>query len=395
MNLSRRVLRNSYRSSRNLTFYDSENIKADASADDLIALLKKVSGMTEERLRWFQKVENQLRCKEIQVPFSWRPKKFLKNVHDEIHLWELSKIIDTPEFELNMAVGDKPSELLNGVTLIDLVSLLVLYELGLLEKLFEYFPSVAIQKSVLIKLQNLTHPMLGMYSLEKLCLIQEILKAHVSNIIQPGLAAVYECIEEYEETKKILNTNKFIHYSDDGVLRLFIQEEIKEIASCNTFTLIENLEKKEIINVYEAASYVAKLIKLNIKGIPVRLHHFIASMPEDLNKCTTVNDIVDCITSHEISKVLADNVFLYNRNYQEVLKSIGIILSYLINAGTERDAVVAAFWKIWLVKIMFIDKTSTPLTIHMVVSLIYLVNSFDITQEKSIKRAWNALSEIS
>jgi len=258
-----------------------------------------------------------------------------------------------------MAVGDKPSELFDGVPLIDLISLLVLYEVGLLEKIFEYFTFVAIQKSVLIKLQNLTHPMLGMYSLEKLCLIQEILKAHVSNIIQPGLAAAYECIEEYEETKEIISAKTFIHYSDDGFLRHSIQEQIKGITSCNTFNLIENLEEKEVINVNEATSYVVKLIKLNIKGIPVRLHHFIASMPDDLNKRSTVNEIVDCITSYEISKILTDNIFSYNRNYQEALRSIGIILSYLITAGTERDEVVAAFWKIWLVKIMFIDKTTT------------------------------------
>jgi hypothetical protein len=143
--------------------------------------------MTPERERWFTKVENQLQRGELAVPFCWRPKHLLLNVTDVVHLWYIGKHAakDARAYHLTMATEPNYEELdlsrgLDRPPLIDLTSLLVVYDLHLLAVLFRVFPKIAIPKRTLMEIQTLAHPFPWGYT--PLVEIRDLLKTHMAQI---------------------------------------------------------------------------------------------------------------------------------------------------------------------------------------------------------------------
>jgi len=119
----------------------------NATATDFKRALSHLLGMTPEQERWFTKVENQLQRGELAVPFCWRPKHLLLNVADAVHLWYMGKNAakDARAYHLTIVAepNDQERDLSRGLDrlpLIDLTSLLVIYDLHLLEMLFSIFP---------------------------------------------------------------------------------------------------------------------------------------------------------------------------------------------------------------------------------------------------------------
>lgn len=366
------------------------------SPEELFKTLRKISGITEERQQVLRKHENLLKTRQAYVPFCWRPRVFLAHVRDEAQLWELSKRIASPEFELNMAAEKEPEHPVDGIPLIDLVSLLVLNEVQLLGKFFRFFHKVAIRKAELIKLQNLTHPMLGIYGITELKAIQGILRENNAKILQLGQHESDDLRDGYDELKALLREGHYIYYSDDGILRTFIKSEDfgNNVMSCCSYDLICSLEQMEVITSIDAARYLADLIKLNISGVPVLIRHLIASVPDELVSCRTVGEAFDCLTNNERTNLLITSLLHYSKELQEIMNAVTGIVCYLIQRGSkDREEIITAFWKLWLLKVRFVDRNVPNIETYMAASLIRIVNAMD-EDEVNIKSAWSCYHKL-
>ncbi|MFW9939385.1 MAG: hypothetical protein ACFFD5_17215, partial [Candidatus Thorarchaeota archaeon] len=167
---------------RRLTKYiekypDSEFIRAikldkKTSSKELIKILDDLYGLDEERKRWFKNNEVLLDRNLIPIPFIMRP-KVLINVHDPFYLWELSKTVSDKWKRYQIPISRSMYKLrdknkyLKRTPLIDEVTLLILNDLGLLDKVLQIFSQIAITKSTLMRFQNNVIYLFQVIKLEK------------------------------------------------------------------------------------------------------------------------------------------------------------------------------------------------------------------------------------
>jgi tetratricopeptide (TPR) repeat protein len=62
----------------------------NASGDEMLAVLRQISGTTKEQARWRQRVETQMQRGDLLIPYAWRPRICI-DVPDVPTLWELTK----------------------------------------------------------------------------------------------------------------------------------------------------------------------------------------------------------------------------------------------------------------------------------------------------------------
>lgn len=131
----------------------SVSFPENASGDEMLAVLRQISGTTEERARWQQRVETQMQRGDLSAPYAWRPNIFIGSIRDVPTLWELTKRSrsDQKQLHLTMSTGEwqptPTSDLRGRIPLLDLTALLVLYDLELFDEVFKVFPSCATGRS--------------------------------------------------------------------------------------------------------------------------------------------------------------------------------------------------------------------------------------------------------
>ena len=178
-------------------FPQSDYLKAvkfdpKAPPEDFLREIDRVTGMTDQAREWYRRNENLMRFGELTVPFAVRA-KYLLNVCDFMHLWELSKRVskDDRQYHLVIALGRYKyvdfSKLRGQVPLLDEVSLFVLSELELLGKVFSIFPKIAVPKSTLSRIQNWSHSILVSGFSEKAKKVSDTLMARLNSLFQPSL----------------------------------------------------------------------------------------------------------------------------------------------------------------------------------------------------------------
>src|SRR5690606_23700988 len=103
---------------------------------------------------------------------------------------------DDKKYHLTMLADPKwqpydPTLLKSRVPLLDWTSLLVLFDLGLIDHAIRFFGKIAITKSTLETLADLTNPFGGSPVRGKCIAIQNSLKQHLSFIIQPSVSGLF------------------------------------------------------------------------------------------------------------------------------------------------------------------------------------------------------------
>lgn len=206
----------------------------DADAEEMLRSMKSAIGLSEEQQRQREQLEAQLQSGELPMPFAWRPRIALGNVRDVAHLWELSKRSTTHEkkFHLTMVAGkweQRNVETIRSRTpLFDLLTLFVLEDLELLSKVFDFFPKIAISQETLGELMNMSHVFSGSIFRQKCIDIQDRLKPHLAQILQPHGTSSEEEPHLPNSSRALLSlarTGDYMVYSDDAMLRMWILEE--------------------------------------------------------------------------------------------------------------------------------------------------------------------------
>ncbi|MCZ8166654.1 DUF4365 domain-containing protein [Silanimonas sp.] len=164
------------------------HISEDASPEDLLSQLQRMAGISEERARTLQKARAFGARSGSHIPFAFRPRTYApyaSNVPDLLrismnswHTGESSRII----------VGDAafPRTKPSLPPILDLVSLFLLVDLGLFEKLLAVWTAVAIPKESLAHLSELMFGPLDAGSSDLIDKVTEAIRRNHSAIVQPG-----------------------------------------------------------------------------------------------------------------------------------------------------------------------------------------------------------------
>lgn len=374
----------------------------EASGDDILRAIKQAIGLTEERENSLAKIEAQMQRGELTLPFAWRPKNALSTVQDVVHLWELAKhsSADDKKYHLNMVGAEwtpiPAADLRKSIPLLDLTTLLVLNDLELLDELFAFFPEVAISQQTLGELLQLTQAFSGSLWRDKCLDVQQRLKRHLGQILQPHATTTDEeprLSLASREIEKLVQSGGYLLYSDDVLFRIWcLRSEGKPGGMC-TLDLLCALDEIGRLSIRDVSMKLAKLCSWHV-GIHILLRHQLAIVPEAVLRARDVDAGVGLLQSSPDFMAIATGIWDFRSDFLKGLQHVGAVIRELINLKDIPTVAISSFVGVWYVKAKLRhDKAVAPLDILCNVAL-YAAAPNPALDDGSARRLWSVYIEL-
>lgn len=371
----------------------------NAGPDEIMQVLRDVAGIDEEQVQWREKVERQLQSGEIPIPYAWRPRRVLGNVPDVPTLWAIGKNSKSHErqFHLTMAQNDwKPvsaSQLTKSIPLLDLTTLLVIRDLGILELFFRLFPKIAIGQATLIELFQLLSPMTGSPMRQDCLALQDALKTHLDQIIQPWVDAPDEHPQRVhywptEEVKKLVVEGTYTLYSDDAMFRVYCEVPETAPPSFCTLDVLKALEDKNMLSTREVAEKISKLCGWHV-GLTIELKYQVAILPPELGLARSASEGVDILRASAACAAVFDAIWDPRKPFEDLMGHAVAILREFTSTNANQVESVAAVMGLWFGKAkLHKDAPFPPERLLALLLLSAVWNAQPFTAEIS-RRFWN------
>ena len=331
-------------------------LSTEAGPEEMLRSLKSEIGMTEEREQQRAQLEAQLQNGELSLPFAWRPRFALGNVQDVVHLWELAKRSTAYEkkFHLSMVDGhweQRLAELFRSRTpLFDLLTLLVLDDLELLDKVFDFFPKIAISQATLGELMKMSQAFSGSIFRQRCIDVQDRLRPRLAQILQPRGAPLEEDMylpSSSRELQSLARTGDYIVYCDDAILRMWILKDKFAADGMCTLDLLCGLEEIGLLTTEEVATKLAQLCDWNV-GIQIQLRHQLALIPETVRLAPRVLEATAQLRSVAPFMSLARGMWGAHTDFIGVLNHIVTVVRVLVQDAAVPDVAIGAFVVVWI-----------------------------------------------
>ncbi len=332
--------------------------------EKLLSELNKITGFTEEKKEWYKRNENLINRCQVPVPFMIRH-KFLVNISNFLHLWELSKIIglDYPQYRLTISadyykIRDIRSFKLR-VPLLDEVALLVLFDLNLLSYIFKIFPKIAISKNSIINFQKEAQLFFIGSNYTKAKDILQFFSLKIDQILQPSgknQVSQDQFFEELESIKSVYDSSVHLYYTDDVISRIYVCGDDHIDNSISTIDIIEILRNNGLISQNEAAEKYAQLCAFNVIGVPIRFMDILLVIKNHLTGGVNIDRNLEILDRHKNFNSIINLIWWYKGDYSKALSDIGLFLAYMIreedNIKIEPN-IIKAIWYKWFQKVQF------------------------------------------
>lgn len=337
-------------------FLRSFNLPTDGTADDLLNALREITGHSEERERVRSEAEEKIKSGATPFPFAWRPGLVLQGVHDVADLWQQAKCAEKGDFRFVLTMSLIPwrpkraSDVAGKMPLIDLLSLLVVSDLGLFDHLFTLFPQIAISKATWAELTRLSLPQ-SLSSARKMCeALLANLQSRFACIVQPdragdGRASNAEYPPDHD-LKEIWHRGGYELYSDDVLARLHATDGQTPLPGMSTADLIFILEETCAITPLEAASKFATLISWNVDA-PITARTEISALPANLGMAAEVGVAFDELRNSEIFMPLAAARWK-GGSVASLTPDMSGCVRHLVERSDFSSSAVTAYIDLWL-----------------------------------------------
>ena len=277
----------------------------DNGPEKLINSLNQLIGITPEQIRKWENNRNQLRSGRLPVPFVMLD-RFLRDTRDLFTTWVLSKNSREEEIELKLIQSPQLDQtecdriLSNYKTLIiEDTSLLILSDIGLLDKLMQEVSEIALLETSFERIANSIHPIGGtVYNLIPQQLLQ-IINSHKEKlkILPEGDNNGFDAIRD----ELIIGSSALL--TDDLRFMRFTFRNDTSLPALNSFNIVEYLFNRGTISTTEKFTYMVRICALGIHqpNMSIRL------LAESLNFYVQSDDEKDY--SNTDFKIIFDKVF--------------------------------------------------------------------------------------
>lgn len=329
----------------------------------LVQALQEATGKTDEQLRLEVFVERQMDAGAIPVPFSWRPREYLRNVPDAIALWQLrrTKPIERRAWhiESNAESFNRgcPSDLSGWEPVLSLTSLLLLDECNLLDAVLRAFSRVVVARATLIELQNVNNPVTAGLGREQALRILATLRASFSKVIHPPYSALsdkYRAHAWHAEEVVAMAVPGRIYFCDDVIESAQVcGEDQAGIALKPSICTVDFLRWADqvagIFSPYEVAKSIAQIIKAKI-GVLVDARYLVASIPHSLQMSKSRAEATFAFESAEAQalRTILDGIWVHEKPFTEMLRHFSLVMAYLVTHGQASEQVLESLWLRWL-----------------------------------------------
>jgi len=329
---------------------------SEAGAEEMLRSMKSAIGISEEHEQQRERRETQLQSGELPLPFAWRPRFALANVQDVVHLWELAKrsTADEKKFHLNMIDGQWEQRhaefFLLRMPLFDLHTLFVLEDLELLDRVFDFFPKVAISQATLGELMKMSQAFSGSMFRRQCIEVQDRLRPHLAQILQPHGVSSDEDMHlpsSSRELQTLARTGDYIVYSDDAMLRMWILNDKFSSDGMCTLDLLCGLEEVGLLTTEEVAIKLAQLCDWNV-GIQIQLRHQLALIPEVVRLAPRVKEAAALLRVVAPFMSLARGMWGARTDFMGVLNHVGAVVRFLVQDPAVPEVAIGAFVAVWI-----------------------------------------------
>ncbi len=331
-------------------------LPAEAGSEEILRSMKSAIGISEEREQQRAQLEAQLQSGVLPLPFAWRPRFALGNVQDVAHLWELAKrsTADEKKFHLNMIGGPweqrRAESFRSRTPLFDLLTLFVLEDLELLDKVFEFFPQVAISQATLGELMKMSQSFSGSIFRQRCIDVQDRLRPRIAQILQPHGSPSEDELHlpsSSRELQSLARTGDYVVYSDDSMLRMWILEEEFAADGMCTLDLLCGLEEIGLLTTEEVATKLAQLCDWHV-GIQIQLKHQLALIPETVRLAPRVLEAAAMLRGVAPFMSLARGMWGPRTDFMGALNHVGAVVRLLVQDPAVTDVAIGAFVTVWI-----------------------------------------------
>lgn len=246
------------------------HVDVESGAEDFLASLKKLTGVTPELEEKWESNKQKLRSRELPVPFFMRG-KFLQNTRDVYTTWMLSKYCKEEETEYQITHSPQIDAKVffrlvesSNIILIEETSLLILNDLNVLDVFLSALPKFSILDSVFKRINLTTHNYVSPNSQ----ISGAILRAIQNNIEKLHLIDDsddnffnYDCVSKNEDG---------LFLTDDLYLSFLMEKHNSNISCANIFTVLTFLFHKNILNEEAFFEKIVDCFLLGILGFSIK-----------------------------------------------------------------------------------------------------------------------------
>lgn len=371
-------------------------LPTEAGAEEMLRSMKSAIGVSEAREQQRAQLEAQLQSGELPLPFAWRPRFALGNVQDVVHLWELAKrsTANEKKLHLNMIGGQweqrRAESFRLRTPLFDLLTLFVLEDLDLLDKVFDFFPKVAISQATLSELMKMSQSFSGSIFRQRCIDMQDRLRPRIAQILQPHGAPSKDELNlpsSSRELQSLARTGDYVLYSDDAMLRMWILGDKFTTDGMCTLDLLCGLEETGLLTTEELATKLAQLCDWHV-GIQIQLRHQLALIPATVSLAPRVLEAAALLRGVASFMSLARGMWGPHTDFMSVLNHVGAVVRLLVQDSAVPDVAIGAFVAVWIDHA--IARAEMPLT---PLQLAAHITVFAVATEKlpvqAARRLWN------
>ncbi|HYE33826.1 DUF4365 domain-containing protein [Methylocaldum sp.] len=384
-------------------FPDSNILKSahfpeNANSDTLMRIIREITGMDDTQLRWREKMERLLQRGEMPIPYAWRPRHILGSVPDLPTLWEICKASKPHQrqFHLTMVPADwKPvntSELSAHIPLLDLITLLIVRDLGIFELLFDIFSKIAVNQATLMEINQLIAPLSGSPFRQKCLELQAGLKARFEHIVQPWTPLPDE--ESFkasrwasEEIKELVANGSLMLYSDDAIFRIYCDPPASAPSSICSLDVLHALENKGLLSTIEVAEKIAMLCSWHV-GLIIDLRYQVAILPSALSVAKSVSEGIDILHGSPLCSAVFDEIWDPRKPFDQLIRHGAALLREFVSESRNRIESIAALIGLWFGKARLHPEAPHPpvrVLAHLVMHAVARGNPLD---RETVTRLW-------
>lgn len=246
------------------------HVDVESGAEDFLASLKKLTGVTPEVEKKWESNKQKLRSRELPVPFFMRG-NFLQNTRDVYTTWMLSKFCKEEETEYKITHSPQIEAKVffrlvesSNIILIEETSLLILNDLNILDVFLKNLPKFSILDSVFKRINLTTHNYVSPNSQISGAIIRAIQnnieKLHLIDDSDNNFFN-YDCVSKNEDG---------LFLTDDLYLSVLIEKHNSNILCANVFNVLNFLFHKNILNEEKFFEKIVDFFSLGVLGFSMK-----------------------------------------------------------------------------------------------------------------------------
>jgi len=344
------------------------NTPQDAGPDELLKSLEPILGDWRVKGQEYLRREREIKEGKLPIPYITRPGYGLHYVSDPLTLWEASKAVpaDMRQFQMTMRLAhtaERPLSDFSRPPAVDLTALMVLDSLGLLDVLFQVWPTIVIGQLTVAYLSQLSNSPLDSARGHKLAKhILDFIRRNLEHIEQPLVelpsrpGSTLQAMHLVQEAEAL---NRMGHplLADDLIVRLWCQETTGAENSFCSLDVLRWAQEGGKLHLDTVCHAYARLCDWNV-GISVPLNVFLAPLADESLSSGSLHEVAEKLRRNELFNTLSRAVWWPDKDYVEMLNHIGAVLLGLLHGGSASDELIAAVWSAWLSKVQFSHNTA-------------------------------------